>query len=262
MLRRLPRSKPSSRPIAGPMPSSIRQIIRAISRRPILIYGSGFEILRSTRSAERNGRLRGPFPLQHRENPGHRRAIFHAKKRLVQISDVEAGGSRGVAHMIGVMFIAAGVRQMKGITIAAFHAQCENAAGLEPFGSSGHDRKYIAEIDDAVAGRDKIETLGSVFEPLRDLADLEPVIDVALGRKLNHLRRKIDARHVSRPRLQAHAGKPRSAAKIEHREAGRISDDGTDSLAEMLGSLIFQVLEHPRLVARGESFIDLLNRPV
>src|SRR5258708_40327118 len=155
------------------MASSIRRILRAISKRPISIYGNGFEILRPSRSAERNRRLCGSFPLQHRENPGHRRAIFHAKKRLVQIRDGKAGGSRSIAHMIGVMLIAAGVRQMKGITIAAFHAQCENATGLEPFGSSGHYRLAIPEINYAVAGRDKIERLGRVFEPLRDLRDLE-----------------------------------------------------------------------------------------
>src|SRR5258708_39761851 len=127
------------------MASSIRRILRAISKRPISIYGNGFEILRPSRSAECDRGLCGSFPLQHRENPGHRRAIFHAKKRLVQISDVETGGSRSIAHMIGAMLRPASVRQMKGITIAAFHAQCENAAGLQPFGSSGHDRMNIAE---------------------------------------------------------------------------------------------------------------------
>ena len=33
-------------------------------------------------------------------------------------------------------------------------------------------------------------------------------------------------------------------------------------LAQMLGSLIFQVLEHPRLIARGKALIDLLNGPI
>src|SRR5258708_2734225 len=191
MLRRLPRSKPSSQPIVRLMPSSTLRILRAISKQPISPYGTGSKIHRQGRSAERGRNLCVSFPLQHRENAGHWRAIFHSKKRFVQISDVEAGGSRSFAHMIGVMFIAARVRQMKGITITAFHAQCESAPGLEPFGGSGHDRKQIAEIDDAVAGRDKIETLSTVFEPLRDLADLEPIIDVALARELNHLRREI-----------------------------------------------------------------------
>src|SRR5258706_5899838 len=212
MLRRLPRSKPSSQPIARRMPFLILRVLRAISKRPISHYGSACKIRR--RKIERDRRLSVSFPLQHRKNTGDWRAIFHSKKRFVQIGDVEAGGSRSFAHMIGVMFIAARIRQMKRITIAAFHAQCENAAGLESFGGSGHDRLEIAEIDDAVAGRDKIEALSTVFEPLRDLADLEPVIDVALGREFNHLRREIDARHLPWPILQAHAGEPRTAAKI------------------------------------------------
>src|SRR5580704_6300125 len=124
MLGRLPRSKQSSQPIVRPMPSSILRTLRAISKRPISLYGNGREIFRQRRSAEPDRRLCVSFPLQHREKTGDGRAVFHPKKRIVHKSNSQAGGGGGFAHMLGVMFIAARVRQMKGITIAAFHAQC------------------------------------------------------------------------------------------------------------------------------------------
>jgi len=110
-------------------PCSFRycEIYAAISKRPISHYGSASQNVAKKLS---DRKARHFLPSSHRKNTGDRRAIFHSKKRFVQIGDVEAGGSRCFAHMIGVMAHSGRVRQMKRDTIAGVHAQCENAAGL------------------------------------------------------------------------------------------------------------------------------------
>ncbi len=96
----------------------------------------------------------------------------------------------------------------------------EQAARIQDTSDSARDRSEIEQVDEDVGGDDEIVTpvrgpLGG--EKFQELAGLQPVVD-ALGPRLgDHSGRQVDAGQVPHLLPERRAGKPGSAAEIEHR---------------------------------------------
>ncbi len=101
-----------------------------------------------------------------------------------------------------------------------------------------------------------------LVQPVGDLGDLEPIIDIASPGELDHVRREVDADQSSSTLFQDHSRQSRSAADIEDRKIAPVADDGVDCFLDPLRRPVFQVLAHPVFVTRGETFIDLLDGPI
>src|SRR5258706_16189877 len=73
--------------------------------------------------------------------------VLHPQEGFVQPRDLQPGFGRDIAHVVGMMRVAARIRQMKWITVAALHRQSEYSSRIEPLGRGAHDRLEIREID-------------------------------------------------------------------------------------------------------------------
>ena len=134
--------------------------------------------------------------LEHGVQTHHFDKILHAQKRFVQTTNGKARSGRHIPDVIGMMLIAARIRQTERVYGSSFHGKGEHSAGVQTFCHSGDDPFEIAEVDEAIQRNDQIETFARAFEPRGDFRHFKPVIDTARMCELDHLGRKVDPRQA------------------------------------------------------------------
>ena len=173
---------------------------RCLTRRA---YSTRLETLLASLSA----RLGAAVVSQHRIISNHLRAVFEAQECLFEMRDRKARSRRGLAYVIGVMFVASGIGNPERKCRSAFRRQRVHTAGFQPFCHRRGDPLQITEIDQAVTAGDEVKMLAGFVQPIGDFGNFQKIIDATLAREFDHVGRQINADQPRGNRLEHHAGK-------------------------------------------------------
>src|SRR5262249_53719311 len=86
--------------------------------------------------------------LEHGVQTNHFDKILHAQKRFVETTNGKACSRCHVPDVIGMMLIAARIRQTERVYGSPLHRKGEYSAGAQTFGRSGDDPFEIAEVNE------------------------------------------------------------------------------------------------------------------